>query len=287
MTEPPPKKRKVKRSDLVVQPVECKKEDDAALPIKGEFLFPGVSLYGSVFLAGSSGLGKTTTLAHILPRTTQKHDQVYIMSATIHVDPIWQQITEDLEKRKVHCVKFDSLYGSDGRTNVLEGLLKTFADMDQGDETPKVDNVPIWIATNHTQVKDKVVKKKKKKFQTPYRTLVLDDLSSKELRSQAILDVLRRSRHFKVKVYISSQAILAILPASMQQLSVICVWKGMSEHYMKELHSRISCSIPWEDFYALYREITDIKHQFMSIYTRTGAIRMSFFHEDLAKNLTE
>jgi hypothetical protein len=116
---------------------------------------------------------------------------------------------------------------------------------------------------------------------------VLDDLSSKELRSQAILDVLRRSRHFKVKVYISSQAILAILPASMQQLSVICVWKGMSEHYMKELHTRITCTIPWDDFYALYRSITEMKHQFMTIYTRTGAIRMSFFPEDLTKNIEE
>lgn len=117
---------------------------------------------------------------------------------------------------------------------------------------------------------------KKPKDRVPENVFILDDLSKQQLRSPAIINLLKEARHFKLRVFISSQGILHIQPDSMQNLYEIWIFKGFSRKQIYQLADRISTSLSPDQLYHVYKQITSKKYQFMNMNLVNDTIRPSF-----------
>ena len=65
--------------------------------------------------------------------------------------------------------------------------------------------------------------------------IVFDDLSG-ELKSKSLLNLLKKNRHYKSKLIISSQWIHDLLPESRKQMDVFIVFKGFTKLKMMEIY---------------------------------------------------
>ena len=71
-------------------------------------------------------------------------------------------------------------------------------------------------------------KSKKSKYRCQEYMIVLDDLSN-ELKSKSLLTLLKKNRHYRSKIIISSQWLHDLLPESRKQIALFMVFKGFPE----------------------------------------------------------
>ena len=109
--------------------------------------------------------------------------------------------------------------------------------------------------------------------------IVFDDLSN-ELKSTQLLSLMKKNRHYKSKLIISSQYLNDLLPASRKQLDIIILFKGLPEHKVKEIYKDSDISIAsFDTFYKIYKEATVKPFSFLYIDTRGDKLRMNFDKE--------
>ena len=118
-------------------------------------------------------------------------------------------------------------------------------------------------------------KQRKSKHRAPEYIIVFDDLST-ELKSRSLLDLLKKNRHYKTKLIISSQWIHDLLPESRKQIDLFLIFKGFPEQKMKEIYKDCDSSIPFETFIEVYKKATENQHSFMYIDTRSDTFRCCF-----------
>lgn len=271
------KVKKRKRDIFTVKPVKIEQTDDDKLPILGhEILGDDTPLYGNVFLAAKTNSGKTTVMHHLLKHTVDKRTTVIIFCSTLDIDPVWVKIIEMLEAKKCKVITFDSMIDEATKVNLLEKVFKQLKE-DSGDENnhPKIiTELHPGIITNQMLVPEKPVPKPTTRV--PKYVLIGDDLSVNELRSTAVCNALKKSRHYKCKMYLSSQHILHCSPQSFSQLSTLYLWPGFSQHYIKTLWERSNLGIDFEQLWMLYTELLKTPHDFLNINLRQNQVRLNF-----------
>ena len=92
--------------------------------------------------------------------------------------------------------------------------------------------------------------------------IVLDDLSN-ELKSKSLLTLLKKNRHYKSKIIISSQWLHDLLPESRKQIDVYIIFAGFSMKKIEECYKDCDSSLSFNVFYQIYRQSTSQRHQFM------------------------
>ena len=113
----------------------------------------------------------------------------------------------------------------------------------------------------------------------PENVFILDDLSKQSLRSPRIINLLKESRHYKLRVFISSQGVLHITPDSMQNLWSLYLFRGFSKKQIFQLADRISTSLTPQMLWDLYKSITKECYQFMNINLVDDTVRPSFYKQ--------
>ena len=113
--------------------------------------------------------------------------------------------------------------------------------------------------------------------QVPKRVVILDDLAIEELHDPSVDTSLKKTRHYKARVIISSQHIMHITKTAFAQISLVCLWKGFSADYIKRLvDGRLTTSLEYKQFYLLYKEITKEPYSFLTIYQQDDQLRRKF-----------
>ena len=117
-------------------------------------------------------------------------------------------------------------------------------------------------AVPHNEAEEEVITKKSKskkkcKYQAPEYIIIFDDLSS-ELKSQSLLTLLKKNRHFKTKLIISSQWVHDLLPESRKQLDLFMIFKGFPDAKLSEIHKDCDSGIPFETFCKIYKKQQNI-----------------------------
>lgn len=281
------------------------------LPIKGEELID--QQYGNIFCAAVTKSGKTVTISHVVRNTIDKRTRVVIFAHTAHLDKTYIHLINWLKKHKIDHKVYTSLIDSKTKQNHLQNELDAIearlrkpeedSDNEDGEDmskaaAPTVAVVPssiyrLWTNEEIRQAlmmqeksKQDMVSKvisesktkdsQKHKDRVPENVFILDDLSKQQLRSPAIINLLKEARHFKLRVFVSSQGILHIQPDSMQNLYEIWMWKGFSRKQIYQLADRISTSLSPDQLYHIYKQITSKKYQFMNMNLVNDTIRPSF-----------
>lgn len=253
------------------------------LPVKGAVLIP--ELYSTTFLAGKTYSGKTVVIDHLMKHTIDPRTTVIIFCSTVNIDKQWLAIQKALKKRGIPCVSFTSLVDEETKCSMLDSFLKTIeddntvptepAEPEQQPPVPTMCQFPMTKPEPEQTQKNLDVKHEPKNL-VPEYLLIFDDLTRDELRSDSILNLIKKNRHYKARVFISTQFVRGITPSTYSQLWYLYLFPGFSIEDVKLVHERIQTTLKFPEFLELYQQITKKPHQFLNIDVRRGVLRHNF-----------
>lgn len=246
--------------------------------VKGGKLIPTV--YNCTFLCAKRASGKTSTLAEILLRTSDKKTQFYVFCPTTKVDSSWITLIEKLESRGNVVNLFDSIM--DGKVNLLNEIMADLSiPEDSKIKTEEEESKPGIKLNFGDQEKKKKQEYKPKKI-APKHIFVFDDISG-ELKNPAVASLLKKSRHFLSAVYISSQYVMDLLPMSIKQLDYFLCFRSFSADKLEHIYKLLDLSIGLDKFVNIYEYcFKDPNDRFSFLYID---VRSQKFRKNFNKNL--
>jgi len=249
-----------------VKPLVVVSQDSST--IKGADLFP--SLYYNLFICSKKKSGKTSLINTILQKCTDKRTLFFIFCPTVHVDASWKAIVSYLENRGNPVNTYTELV--DGKVNILNEIVNELS-MGQEEEKEEVkDDKPIKKIKFDDPKKKKEYKPKKI---SPEVVFIFDDCSDL-LRNPAIATLLKKNRHLKSNVIISSQSLHDLVPASIKQLDYFIAFKSFSEDKMALVHKGLDLSLEFDKLWNMYQHCTEKPYSFLYINARTEEYRCNF-----------
>ena len=242
-------------------------------PIKGYELCQEV--YANIYLIAKKNSGKTTVIYNIIDRCAGRDTIVFAFVSTLNNDANWKGIKTMCEDKGMPFFGFTSLVDEEG-VDQLQALVKSFQDSaeeKEGKEEVKAPLLPCFSPV--VEEKRTTTKPKRLPYRAPEYIIVLDDLAD-ELKKKSVATLLKKNRHFKCKVIISSQWLNDIPPAALGQMNLVCLFRGFSVEKLEEFHSKARLSIPFEDFKTLYLDATKDDYGFLAIDMDKGTYRKKF-----------
>ena len=135
----------------------------------------------------------------------------------------------------------------------------------------------LFNADSDDEEEEEEKKPKKSKFRSPEYLIILDDLSN-ELKNPALKALLKKNRHFKSKVIVSSQYLNDLEPESRKQMDYILVFKGQPQKKLDEIYRDADVAVSPEEFYEIYKSATESLYSFLYIDRGTDTFRKNFSH---------
>lgn len=112
-------------------------------------------------------------------------------------------------------------------------------------------------------------------YLAPEYILIFDDLSS-ELKTPSIIALLKKNRHYKLKVILSSQYLNDLKPESIKQMDYILLFKGQTAEKLEKVIRDGDLSINFETLKRIYDEATEQPFSFLYIDVRNNQFRKCF-----------
>lgn len=238
-------------------------------PVKGSNLFD--ELYCNVFLCAKKRSGKTSVIYTMLKRCCGRDTKVIAFVSTLHKDSSWTAIQKMLKDRHIYFEGYTSIFDDQG-----QDILATFM---KGEEMPpevedkEAPKAKLNIFDNND--KDEPQKEKKTKYVAPEYIIILDDLSN-ELHTPSVTALLKKNRHLKCRVVLSSQWINDLVPAARKQLDYVLLFKGQSFQKLEEIFRDVDVSVPFDTFVKHYQIATQKNYYFLYIDVRGDTFRINF-----------
>ena len=258
-----------KINDIKINPLPVPKIDTDK--IKGSELFP--EIYSNIFLIAKKKSGKTNVISNIIDKCAGKKTTVIIFASTFYRDDAWKLIEEMLIKKKIEYIPYISIY--DGKINQVAELTIFLEGKDiQKDKKGKqIDLKKIFSFNDDPLPKEK--KEKKEKKLAPEYIIIFDDLS-KELQDKYIGYLLKRNRHFKAKVIISTQYLNDLAKDARLQIDYLLLFPKLPEEKVEQIYKLADLSLEYDLFQALYENATSEKYNFLFIDTKNEFFRHNF-----------
>lgn len=261
-------------NNVVVKPLVNTVGNIDITKVKGGKLIPTV--YSCSFLCAKRASGKTSTLAEILLRTSDKKTQFYVFCPTTKVDSSWITLIDKLESRGNVVNVFDSIM--DGKVNLLNEIMADLSIPEDSKIKTEEEESKHGIKLNFGDEAKKEKKEYKPKKVAPKHIFVFDDISG-ELKNQAVASLLKKSRHFLSSVYISSQYVMDLPPMSIKQLDYFLCFRSFSSDKLEHIHKLLDLSIGLDKFVDIYdycfRDTND-RFSFLYIDVRNQKFRKNF-----------
>lgn len=266
-------------NNVVVKPLVNTVGNIDITKVKGGKLIPTV--YNCTFLCAKRASGKTSTLAEILLRTSDKKTQFYIFCPTTKVDSSWITLIEKLESRSNIVNVFDSIM--DGKVNLLNDIMADLSMPEDSKIKTDDESKPLGIKLNFGDQEKKKKQEYKPKKIAPKHIFVFDDISDEIKKNPAVVSLLKKSRHFLSAVYISSQYIHDLQPQSIKQLDYFLCFRSFSRDKLEHIYKLLDLSIGLEKFIDIYDYcFRDPNERFSFLYID---VRNQTFRKNFNKNL--
>jgi len=240
-------------------------------PVLGQALFP--EIYANIFLCAKKKSGKSSVIYNIIKRCANKHTIVMAFCSTLHKDETYKTLMKYCELNKIAFVGHTSLKSEEDGHDLLSELIDELQnDEDKEDEKESKQSI---IICDDSDDEDNRKAIKKAKYRSPEYIFILDDLST-ELKSTSVAAFLKKNRHFKSKIIISSQYLNDLAPQSRKQIDYFLIFKGQPQGKLDEIYRDADISVDKETFYKLYKNATLEKYSFLYIDTNTNNYRQNF-----------
>lgn len=268
-----------KINDIVVKKVLTKKKLNSN-QILGYDMFP--ELYSNTYICSKKRMGKTNVIYNILDKCADKDTSVMFFVSTIDKDDTYKAILKMLDKKGINYQCHTSIV--ENGVNLLNEFINVLNDEASylEEEPKKIVVNPIVKFDNEIDKKEAIeIKKKKKKLNSPEHIIVIDDLG-KECRDPGVESLMKKFRHYKAKIIISSQYLSDLTPASIKQLDYSLIFRSFDKEKLEKLHDSLDLCIPIEEFEKIYNYATKEPYNFLYC-SNDGHFRKNFNEEILVK----
>ena len=257
-----------------VRPVKFLDEEDDPRPVRGRDIFP--EIYANIFFCARKKSGKTCSIHHIIERCSTRETRVIAFVSTLHRDPTWRAIQRMCEKKNIDFTGFTSIKDEKSGEDILDGIIETLQAQTGDGEEAEEEDTSILIMGDPPERERKARKPKEK---APKIIFVLDDLSG-ELSSSSVVKLLKKNRHFKCKVLLSSQYWNDIPLQGRKQIDYVLLFRGLSQSLgkLEDIYKNLDLSIPFDVFVGVYRFCTAEQFNFMYIDVLNSQFRKNFSH---------
>ena len=258
-----------KINNEVVRDVQLVRETDTR-PVKGAALFP--ELFPNIYYCARKRSGKTIALFKTLKRCAGPRTKIMVFCSTVHKDAAWLTIKAWAREKGLPFIGYTSLIDDNG-INRLTSLIKDIQEADTEEEQQKGSGKgakDMLCSDDEEEEKERPAK-----YQSPEWIFVLDDLSD-ELKKPIIATFLKKNRHFKAKILVSSQYMNDLFPAARKQLDYVILFKGHSQKKIDEICRDVDIHISKEEFWELYQWATEEPFSFLYVDVRGGTFRRNF-----------
>lgn len=234
--------------------------------------------YNVTYLCARRKSGKTSVLAEILKKTSDRKTTFWLFVPTSRVDESWKTIIALLEARGNTVNVFDSIM--EGKTNLLDEIV---TDLSVGDEPPPKKEEPqqqgqgVKVLFEPKESEKRKYEYKPKKL-APEHIFVFDDISQ-ELKNTALTALTKKSRHLKSAVYISSQYVNDCAPQVLKQLSYFICFRSMTRDKLEHIHKMLDLAIDLPKFYEIYDYATKDPYSFLYVDMKSQCFRKNFNKE--------
>ena len=273
--------RAVKINDIKVDKVPLLSKEDTR-PIRGADLFP--EIYANVFLCAKTKSGKTSTIYKIIKECSGKDTKIIAFVSTLYKDANWETIRKYCKLKGIDFEGHTSINedGVDMINDLVERLQNEAKDEEEDRELDsrvaalekQMKICPLQMDDDSDE-EEKTKKKKKEKYRSPEYIIILDDISN-ELKSRSLVTLLKKNRHFKSKIILSSQYLNDLLPESRKQIDYFLVYRGQPKKKLDEIYRDADVAVDAEEFYDIYKFATEKEFSFLYIDTKTSQFRRNF-----------
>jgi hypothetical protein len=116
---------------------------------------------------------------------------------------------------------------------------------------------------------------KRDPYQAPEYMLIFDDLSH-ELKLPSLVSLLKKNRHYKLKVLLSSQYLNDLKPESIKQLDYLLLFKGQSDDKLQKVIRDADLAIDLSTLKTIYDDATREDFGFLYVDVRNDQFRKNF-----------
>jgi len=244
------------------------------LPVKGKAIYPDV--YANCFILAKKKSGKTVTIHSMIKELAlPKHTTVLAFSNTVDRDPVWLEIQDMCERKKIAFQGYNSLT-QDG-VNVLEVFMQEMDPDNSGDLELDNEEEKAVLPKPFEESKKKR-KPPAPKYQFPKFLMVFDDLSD-ELKNKTFIKFTKVHRHYKVFSIISNQYLNDVPPSVRKQMDLWLVFKGQPLDKLEVIHKDGDSTLPLDEFEELYKDATEEKFHFFYFDCRREEYRKDFSYK--------
>jgi hypothetical protein len=232
-----------------VQPVTFVDEKHDSRPIKGRDIFP--EIYSNVFFCARKKSGKSCAISHIVEKCSTTETRVIAFVSTLHRDPTWRAIEQMCQKKNIEFTGYTSIRDPSSKEDILDTIVKTLEETTGEEKEEEPRQRGRCILTDCDELED--AKPKKPKELAPRIIFIFDDLSG-ELQYPSVTKLLKKNRHLKCKVLLSSQYWNDISLQGRKQIDYLLMFRGLSQSVDKlnEIYKNCDLSVPFDVFRSVY-----------------------------------
>ena len=261
-----------KVNDVEVRPPPALKKDKRR--VKGAQLF--AEPFANIFVCARKKSGKSVVIFNILKSCIDKHTTVVFFVSTLYKDPVYRSMLELCKQNGINTLCYTSL--KEGQTDHLQDLVdcleakaeEEFKAQEEGDG--KAECKLLFEGEDDEDEEDKP---KKSKFISPDYLIIFDDLSD-ELKSRSLITLLKKNRHWKMKIVVSSQYYHDLLPESRLQIDYLLIFKNITEDKLLLMHKNANLAIDPQLFVKLYHFATQKPYSFFWVDCINDQFRRNF-----------
>ena len=236
--------------------------------IKGCDLFSNI--YANIFILAKKNSGKTTTIYKILKECLNKNSVVHIFCSTVYKDNSYKKIIEILDKKGIEHFEYTSI--TEDKENHLEQIITSLQ------EKPEEEIMQEKIKVKYIKCEessDEEEQEYKPKKIAPEHVFLFDDMSN-QLSNKYVNVLLKKNRHFKSKVIISSQYLHDLKPEAILNLDYMLMFGNIPLEKLKICYNNLDLSIDFNLFLQLYENATMDKYNFLYVDIRNEVSRKNF-----------
>lgn len=284
-------------NDIILKPVINNKLLNDEKNIYGGKFFKNP--WSNTFICAKKNSGKTNIIYHIIKNCAHKNTRVILICGTVNIDPTYKKMCDMMEKKKIRYDTFTSFVDDDTGENVLSSLLDELknpeepeennngnlrlSDEEEGQSPYEIEHEVKVIKKGIDYGDTRIVKKKKKKKPKKKKPellyskiiLVIDDIGSARL--PVLSNLMKQNRHHHMRILVSSQHIFDLPPSALKQLDYCLVFKSLNQEKIERLKQDLDIgNLTTDEFYMLYKELTEEKYSFMYIDVRNETYRQNF-----------
>lgn len=200
--------------------------------------------YPRIFISGKTGSGKTVVCDQIIDMLVKPNTLIVVFCPTVDVADMWKIISAKHSGRLVKNKLIVENVGKKNEFNNIEALIKRL----ESEETSG----------------------------SPFEYIVVFDDISRESRNEYVKVFLKECRHLKSSCIILSQGIKDLEPDSIENLSHLILFKGISKKNLKHICDIAHLGIKPYDFIDMYKMITSVGFDFLLVDKDKDEFRRNF-----------